>query len=675
MSLGTVSLGIEYFPDPTKGRPVFNGSVFVGDPDTDPEIEGNQKQITLKQEDGTLVQVSQPVTTGAGGVVLYQGSPVQVLVDGNYSVKVLNKQGAQVYFIDNFFEGAPLVSNDGQYNVPFDTIADMVADLSLKLDNTVVLQDYATGRESGVIFGKVVAEATGTANAFTFIDLPNTTPPLQFQQNLPDIVSIRLAGADKSGVTDSAPAMTAVRDSGRTAYFPGVDVAAGEFYKMEDSVNPLEGQAFIGDGFNSYCKFTPATAIPDGQLMGFVGASAGDLHIGGLIYGLHLDTGGVFNMNGIGVTKAKGTVVDNCYFTNIGRKAWTAQNDVFQNKFLNSHIISASQEPASIRVSISIEGQTASDDSSGNIVDNITIEDGGFTAIGITDSKNNIVSNIHILTAVTSRILFLVGTADNDCEGNQLNNITSDAGSDIGIELSRANNNSFTDIDLAPSGTQGITFNITCPNNNFTRVKVNNLAGDGVKWNSTLSTGNKFFDCNITATLDGFDSNAESTRIVGGVVSADRCMNITANNCTIEDVDIDPATTGVNLNGALTGCIINKNRFLAGGTSILLFSTAVDNVITNNVSSSGTPFTGNSAAQKAFSGNSFNFRNGSAVSIPTSGTFTAGDFVENTGSSSFTPDGNNMLLRGWKRAVTGSAHVLNTDWFENYLSTVSPASP
>ena len=89
-----VELPYEYFPDPTKGKPVFNGSVFVGEPDLDPEIEANRKEITLRQEDGTEVPIlppAQPLLTGAGGVVLYEGSPVVVLVEGAYSLKVLNK--------------------------------------------------------------------------------------------------------------------------------------------------------------------------------------------------------------------------------------------------------------------------------------------------------------------------------------------------------------------------------------------------------------------------------------------------------------------------------------------------------------------------------------------------------------------------------------------------------
>ena len=72
MSLVTPSL--IYYPDSTVGRPVFNGQIFVGDPDTDPEIPGNQKQAVLKLEDGSTVNVGQPVLTNSGGVVTYNGS-------------------------------------------------------------------------------------------------------------------------------------------------------------------------------------------------------------------------------------------------------------------------------------------------------------------------------------------------------------------------------------------------------------------------------------------------------------------------------------------------------------------------------------------------------------------------------------------------------------------------
>lgn len=65
------------------------------------------------------------------------------------------------------------------------TVAAMVADPDLVLGQTVAITDYATGNQSGVMIGSVVAAATGTADGGKYIDLPNTTPALQWEQNLP----------------------------------------------------------------------------------------------------------------------------------------------------------------------------------------------------------------------------------------------------------------------------------------------------------------------------------------------------------------------------------------------------------------------------------------------------------------------------------------------------------
>jgi hypothetical protein len=65
-----------YYPDPTIGKPVANGYIYLGEPDTDPEVPGNQKTMSVLQEDGSTVAVTQPLRTSAGGVPIYNGSPV-----------------------------------------------------------------------------------------------------------------------------------------------------------------------------------------------------------------------------------------------------------------------------------------------------------------------------------------------------------------------------------------------------------------------------------------------------------------------------------------------------------------------------------------------------------------------------------------------------------------------
>jgi len=98
-----VRLSTEYFPDPTRGKPVSSGSIYIGVPDLDPEIIANQIQVTAVQESGVSVAISQPISTSAGGVPLYNGSPVILTVSESYSLKVLDSYGSQVYYIPNSF--------------------------------------------------------------------------------------------------------------------------------------------------------------------------------------------------------------------------------------------------------------------------------------------------------------------------------------------------------------------------------------------------------------------------------------------------------------------------------------------------------------------------------------------------------------------------------------------
>ena len=213
MALNYVDLQIPYFADPTKGRPIFNGSIFIGEPDLDPEIEGNRKTVTLRQEDGTEVPIppaSQPLMTGSGGVVLYSGSPVQVLTEGNYSIKVLNAQDSQVYYVENALDGVPITIEE--VVAQYDTLADLVADTTLTVGQTVSFNEYAAGR--GGISGNtgvIVATATGTPDGGKYVDLANA---LQFEGLFPNGVHAKQYGADNTGVADSFTAFNSIRAAG-----------------------------------------------------------------------------------------------------------------------------------------------------------------------------------------------------------------------------------------------------------------------------------------------------------------------------------------------------------------------------------------------------------------------------------------------------------------------------
>jgi hypothetical protein len=97
--MNVVDIQLMYIPNLSRSGSLANADIYVGEPDTDPEIVGNQKQISVQQENGAIVAVSQPISTSAGGVPLYNGSPVTILVNGAYSLKVNDSFGSQIYYV------------------------------------------------------------------------------------------------------------------------------------------------------------------------------------------------------------------------------------------------------------------------------------------------------------------------------------------------------------------------------------------------------------------------------------------------------------------------------------------------------------------------------------------------------------------------------------------------
>lgn len=141
MSIVTPSL--IYWPNPKVGKPLFNGKVYVGEPDLNPEIEANQKQVTLKLEDGTLVPVGQPIRLTQGGVLEYNGSYAVMTAEGAYSVKALDSKDRLAFYIPN---------NSGIFNA---------ADISITVNGaTTDVQTYLENKEVDDLAGLVAIDTS-----------------------------------------------------------------------------------------------------------------------------------------------------------------------------------------------------------------------------------------------------------------------------------------------------------------------------------------------------------------------------------------------------------------------------------------------------------------------------------------------------------------------------------
>lgn len=273
---GIVKLDPGYYPDPNIGRPVSNADIFVGEIDTDPEVPINQKQISVRQENGDIVQVTQPMHTGAGGVPEYLGSPVTILVDGAYSLKVLDSSGAQVYYIpESEISIASLMgvdhNSDGSHIV-FESVADFRASALTFFDGQKMsFTGYYTAGDGGGqdIFWN--ATSTLTDNGFTIFKRTDTTTGRGLSVDK-SILNERHAGAKGDGVTDDTPAFstlnTYLNTDGGT-----INMTLGQYLIDAGTLDLVHhGITINGAGVGNITNVFPSTEAPTNIIISGEGA-------------------------------------------------------------------------------------------------------------------------------------------------------------------------------------------------------------------------------------------------------------------------------------------------------------------------------------------------------------------------------------------------------------------
>lgn len=144
-----VRLGPEYFPESDRSRAIANGYIYVGEPSLDPTVPANQKTLSVQQENGTVVPVSQPLRTNAGGVPVYSGSPVTMIVTGAYSLLVQDSTATQVYYVPSNVTGTSTIeySLSADYDCDYsEAVSDIgaVNDATIKVDCACTLDSGET---------------------------------------------------------------------------------------------------------------------------------------------------------------------------------------------------------------------------------------------------------------------------------------------------------------------------------------------------------------------------------------------------------------------------------------------------------------------------------------------------------------------------------------------------
>lgn len=256
--MSLVSPSLVYFPDPTKGRPVFYGQIYVGEPDLDPQIPANRKQATLRLEDGSLVDVGQPVLTGPGGTVLYQGSYAVLTTDGDFSLKVLDRNNDQIYYIpsnENIFDASQIgITIEGSNtnlqnyleNRQVADYAELRAIVSTDPAEGVIDGTVITVTDDGIAGEFVVKTGTVTDNGGTIIVFDDDANRYGARIGVKEY-NVEWFGADRTGVVDASSAINMALQAGGTDSV--VTGTTGAVYLVQDPiVLEYRNQTFDGNG-------------------------------------------------------------------------------------------------------------------------------------------------------------------------------------------------------------------------------------------------------------------------------------------------------------------------------------------------------------------------------------------------------------------------------------------
>ncbi len=343
--MSIINFPVLYIPDPNKGKPLFYGQIYVGEPDLDPEVEVNQKQLNVVQEDGTVVPVAQPFVLSTGGVPVYNGNTVRLDVDGNYSIKILDKNGSQEYYIDNVYEGQPVtieelptiindqLINDLSQTYNFDTLAEAVeADFLIK-GKVIDLKDRTTGDDGGAIWD-VVDVVTVTPNGIDIVACVGVpTLALKLRTNL----HINLDTMGLQTETDLKPILERAKN---LLPLGGKIICKKTAIEISDTI--LIDYPNINIEFIATNK-TPIASFPSINLFNVTGenvkisnptsdASTQDVtlfNIDALAENFSIENVNALNFGGqVIVSAAKGTKIDGVFAANCSIGTFTAANGV-----------------------------------------------------------------------------------------------------------------------------------------------------------------------------------------------------------------------------------------------------------------------------------------------------------------------------------------------------------
>lgn len=149
-----VSMPSQLFTMARSFKAVANGKIYIGKIDTDPVNPENQIPVYLEREDGTHIQVPQPIVINAAGYPVYNGQIAKFVTVQGHSMAVYDAYGAQQFYFPNILKYDPdqfearlyedVASGDfpGKMGYKHDAQYSRLRTLQSKLDDHLSVKDF-----------------------------------------------------------------------------------------------------------------------------------------------------------------------------------------------------------------------------------------------------------------------------------------------------------------------------------------------------------------------------------------------------------------------------------------------------------------------------------------------------------------------------------------------------
>lgn len=144
------------FTESRSFKAVANGKIYIGQIDTDPVNPANQISVYIENEDGSHVQINQPLIINAAGKIVYNGQLVKIVTVKGHSMAIYDAYGSQVDYIANVLKYDPdqfsinLSSNIGyKYIGMVESASDLKNIQGMSVSDKLYLKSYISGLDLG----------------------------------------------------------------------------------------------------------------------------------------------------------------------------------------------------------------------------------------------------------------------------------------------------------------------------------------------------------------------------------------------------------------------------------------------------------------------------------------------------------------------------------------------